>query len=86
MTDLKPCPFCGRKNIADYLSESGEILTYCIDCFEDTNGHPDRFDVWNTRPIEDALRAELDDLKKRLEIAENRVRNYLPYFDEEEDE
>ena len=32
MTQLKPCPFCGSKNIAKVLLPGVKWITGCIDC------------------------------------------------------
>jgi hypothetical protein len=56
MSELKPCPFCGEtKNIG---IEAGTTRTRCIcgACHEGSG--------WNSRPIEDALRAENERLKE----------------------
>jgi len=47
--DLKPCPFCGGTSIRRLR------LHYdCLDC-----GGRNNFANWNTRPLEDALKAKL---------------------------
>jgi hypothetical protein len=58
--DLKPCPFCGGK--AGFVGTEIE----CIDCgmmMPKTQTFEGQIRNWNTRPIEDALRAELADMK-----------------------
>ena len=57
MSELKACPFCGKAQLTD--KERGDTLPYkksmkriCDWC--DCEAHN-----WNTRPIEDGLRAEL---------------------------
>lgn len=50
---LKPCPFCGRPE--------SEGKDGCI-CRSDTLTKMRRMD-WNTRPIEDALKSELEAVK-----------------------
>lgn len=65
MSELKPCPFCGGEAELCY----SEVDTFCRKCnvMQET-------ELWNTRPIEDALRlriAELEALVERLIEAGN---------------
>jgi len=65
--ELKPCPFCGGK--------SYESNTF-VSCNQDNGECPVcayAFDVniWNNRPIEDQLRADLLFTKSELEAAES---------------
>lgn len=60
--ELKPCPFCGWYEIV--LDENFMIgnkpvyvCTHCQSLSSD----------WNTRPIEDKLEDEIEELKSRLE-------------------
>ena len=55
MSELKPCPFCGGTNIC---TEKGINLNYCDSCSAEAN-----IEHWNTRPIEDALRARIAELE-----------------------
>jgi hypothetical protein len=64
---LRPCPFCGKAHpvykyapIIGYKPEGQPINGQWRDCVS-MRDHGDRFDVatWQTRPIEDALRADL---------------------------
>ena len=55
MSELKPCPFCGS---ADIRTEPGINLNYCDKCSAEAN-----IEHWNTRPIEDALRARIAELE-----------------------
>jgi len=54
--ELRPCPFCG----VDYYEISGPqelgAIVVCNECGASAKSIVD----WNTRPIEDALRAERD--------------------------
>ncbi len=63
--ELKPCPFCGEQPLED---KYGDIV--CSN-ESDIDNDPYLYSVgtWNTRPIEDTLRAENDALKKQLETA-----------------
>ena len=68
MTDLKPCPFCG--NNRSRIVHPDEFCGYCPRCgtigpMSDT---PElAAAAWNTRPAEDALRAELADERERVQ-------------------
>ena len=62
MNTLKPCPFCGGTKIC---TEKGINLNYCDKCSAESN-----VEHWNTRPIEDELRAEIERLKVRIEELE----------------
>ena len=65
MSDMKPCPFCGKEPA---------IHSYFASCVNDDCEQSDYWtglevDAWNTRPIEDALRVQLaarDALIERL--------------------
>lgn len=64
--ELKPCPFCGgtefdSDNDTGSNDESYFEWWYCVKC-----GHKfyDRA-LWNSRPIEDALRKENIELKEK---------------------
>ena len=82
MDELKPCPFCGSKNTTlDYfeISCSQELgtLVFCGDC----GSYSTSIDRWNTRPIEDALRAQLaerDALIERLVDCGDALNEVIP--------
>lgn len=57
MSELKQCPFCGSE--AHIVNDNVE----CSFCFVTS------LTDWNTRPIEDALRAELEKTQKALDMA-----------------
>ena len=63
-TGLKPCPFC---NCGD-IEVDDEWGIYCNDCGwgipYDNKSKRSTVRKWNTRPIEDALRAEIAALKE----------------------
>ena len=72
--ELKPCPFCGSpaKHNEDKKNE-GYWYVDCTEC--DCNmleeGWISADELWNRRPIEDALRAQVEALQEQL--AEARV-------------
>ena len=59
--ELRPCPFCGKipptGNDPGYKAYPNESCECYLNIIEDGCFFGD---VWNTRPIEDALRAKLD--------------------------
>ena len=65
MNELKPCPFCGGEAELCY----SEVDTFCRKCnvMQET-------ELWNTRPIEDALNARIAELEAKnnrlVELAE----------------
>ena len=59
MNTLKPCPFCGGTKIC---TEKGINLNYCDNCSAESN-----IEHWNTRPIEDELRARIAELEAENE-------------------
>lgn len=60
MSELKKCPFCGSK--ASYLPELGDLASCSKEgCIAWPNYHPIK--QWNTRPIEDALRTTIAELR-----------------------
>ena len=66
MSELKPCPFCGADKTVDVHS----IFPDKSECFLCGATAPH----WNSRPIEDALRAENERLRKALEKIANHCR------------
>jgi hypothetical protein len=80
MSDLKPCPFCEGRQLKIVQGGNPWIWKYlCADCKSSSEGEDHHvpgyaerlIDNWNTRPIEDKLRADLALAVKALEtIAE----------------
>lgn len=83
MSDLKPCPFCGADAREEHSRAMGGFCDeqeVAICCDRDCPGFEGEYlprglsiSNWNTRPIEDQLRAENAELKAELE----RVRGLL---------
>jgi len=69
--ELKPCPFCGGKArllrgmFDEYAVGCGN--DNCEFCGENSQDTQKAISQWNTRPIEDAMRAELDASKAEIE-------------------
>ena len=59
--ELRPCPFCGGEAELCY----SEVDTFCRKCnvMQET-------ELWNTRPIEDALNARIAKLEAELKITD----------------
>jgi len=62
MSELKPCPFCGRQpyESGGYVSCHTELCLANADYHEPAIGP---ITDWNTRPIEDALNARIAELE-----------------------
>ena len=72
MTALRECPFCGKKEGMEVESYDGGE-SYFVDCgdpcFAWLSGGTSKEDAikyWNTRPLEDSLRADLARLRELL--------------------
>ena len=61
MINLKPCPFCGGEAELCY----SEVDTFCRKC-----NVRQETELWNTRPIEDALNARIAELEAELKITD----------------
>jgi Lar family restriction alleviation protein len=73
--ELKPCPFCSKSDVTTQLTEDPgyESLwsVYCRDCGaegESSSTKSHAVKMWNTRPIEDKLRGELETMKEAYRI------------------
>jgi hypothetical protein len=80
MNEMKPCPICKREHEIDIDAEFGGVMfrhknfdwnkDQCLLAEQELseNVSVDRFvEIWNSRPIEDQLRAENERLKEALE-------------------
>jgi hypothetical protein len=66
--ELKPCPFCGKEQSEENFFSCDGYPQAC-GCWETTHSGEEAVNVWNTRPIEDELRAEIarrDEIITRL--------------------
>jgi len=87
MSELRPCPFCGERVYIDYdyveLSCQQEIETVvmCKECGAMSKpsaaGNLGADQYWNTRPIEDALQARIDELERRLINLTDAIEDFL---------
>lgn len=62
---LKPCPFCGKEMSQDNFFSCDGYPQAC-GCWEKTHTGMEAIDVWNTRPLEDALQARAEDAEARV--------------------
>jgi hypothetical protein len=65
MSELKPCPFCGWNYAESAWNEFGDQYWVCDQCGA-TSGTVNSMWDWNTRPIEDALNARIEELEHDL--------------------
>ncbi len=68
--ELKPCPFCGEEVqlvTVERIDNEGyaDSMTY-VDC--ENHNMVIRPDEWNRRPIEDALKTEIERLRSMLKV------------------
>ena len=60
MFEIKPCPFCGNEtNEENFFSCDG--YPKACGCWEKTHSAQEAVNVWNTRPIDNKLRALLQE-------------------------
>jgi Lar family restriction alleviation protein len=72
MSDLKPCPFCGGDNVSVEGAGSvfGGFICICSSCgisSEQKENQEQAIATWNTRLLEDELRAENQRLRDCVE-------------------
>lgn len=74
MDELKECPFCGTKAVSSVFSIDVfnwyEEKVVCDECRCRIN-HPKAVAIWNTRPAEDALKAEVERLKAMIAVIQD---------------
>ena len=69
MNTLKPCPFCGGKNVLSTELQDGlPFIAYC-QC-----GAENEAENWNTRPIEDELQKRIAELEAEIDQLTARLR------------
>ena len=86
MDELKPCPFCGSDAGEQDIIIVGRGLckmVFCEKCHIDFK-NPTSIEQWNTRPAEDALKAEVDGLLLRLEKVKLFCKQQREYYMERE--
>lgn len=74
--DLKPCPFCGQSDKLEYQEWNEQVQISDDDGYSEIvkvvfcNNHTvsAHVDIWQSRPIEDDLRAKLDKAREALKI------------------
>jgi hypothetical protein len=79
MSELKKCPFCGKKPNPDWTDES---YIECTNRKCSVYGYGMSTGNWNTRPIEDALRkriAELEADNNRLKCSNDTQTDTVVY-------
>ena len=77
MSELKPCPYCGDNSVKFEQTERNRLRMYCQNgcfsyyakCFHFSIEHLQELMTikFNTRPIEDALQAKIDEQAKVIE-------------------
>ena len=76
MSELKNCPFCGTKAVSSVFSVDVynwyEEKVCCENC-SCIISHPQAIQMWNTRPAEDALKAENESLKNKLALVKEHL-------------
>ncbi len=87
MDELKPCPFCGKVHeITEtwydgplYGVEEPKICPVWVTAFEEDEARErsEMVRIYNNRPIEDALRAELEDARAKVAAREWPFNNQL---------
>jgi hypothetical protein len=73
--ELKACPFCQSNEAKVSLEDEDYVV--CAKC-----GSASHVDLWNTRPREDALEAEVEALRGALTDAYNCFRVYGEHMPE----
>ena len=81
--ELKPCPFCGSRAEL-YVFRQSEHTVRCRSCYADCGAWQDHYRavaVWNHRPAEDRLKAEVERLKSGLEYVCSGCKRHTTFED-----
>jgi hypothetical protein len=85
MSELKKCPWCETEpELIEYKNSRHKRLKYYA-CPHGCCATPhfefeeEAREYWNTRPLEDALQAQLDDMKRRLKEAYDEIIKDMKY-------
>lgn len=75
--EMKGCPFCGGCDCFDWSGDGYPDMPACLR--KDTHNEKEVIKAWQTRPIEDALQAELDYMTAYADkLVEHLPGGYLP--------
>ena len=79
--ELKRCPFCGSEAMILYDGLDKECCVSCRNndcefCGDAGDDEQAVIDKWNTRPLEDALEAEIARLKRLVSAAKHGLASY----------
>ena len=66
MSELKLCPFCGKEQSENNFFSCDGYPQAC-GCWEKSHTGQEAIDIWNTRPIEDALNDSITEWKADAE-------------------
>lgn len=83
--ELKPCPFCGGKDLKKEVIDGIEGMIYRVSCPHCANTMPMTVDtsmeeairIWNTRPVEDKLKQVNECIKREFDVLRVREKNIM---------
>lgn len=88
MSELRPCPWCGEEiTLSRALHDSNLCLIKCRKCKVDmgTDYSQRLFHAWNTRPIEDALNAQIKDQEATIDALLNQNQTQMLELEKHEE-